>query len=195
MPDIDDPRPLYRRALDQTEAMIAQVRPDQLDLDTPCTDYDVRRLLGHIVAGLRRSETVARGGNALDVPMTVEDVADDGWLSAYREQRRTTEAAWSDDDLLDRQMQVPWGTVPGRGAVAGYVQEVTMHGWDLAKAVGLPTEMDQELGQVVLDMARRFVPPEPRAGRGGPVPFGPVVEVPPDAGVYAQLAGHLGRVP
>ena len=38
--------------------------------------------------------------------------------------------------------------------------------------------------------AHRFLPPE---RRGGPVPFGPVVAVPPEAGPYAQLAGWLGR--
>jgi hypothetical protein len=36
------------------------------------------------------------------------------------------------------------------------------------------------------------MPPE---NRGGDIPFGPVVDVPPDAGPYAQLAARLGRHP
>jgi hypothetical protein len=36
------------------------------------------------------------------------------------------------------------------------------------------------------------MPPE---NRGGDIPFGPVVGVPPDAGPYAQLAARLGRHP
>jgi hypothetical protein len=28
---------------------------------------------------------------------------------------------------------VPWGKIPGRFAIAGYVQEILTHGWDLAK--------------------------------------------------------------
>jgi len=44
----------------------------------------------------------------------------------------------------------------------------------------------------VLAIARRILPPEPR---GGEIPFGPVVPVPPDAGPYAQLAGWLGPSP
>ena len=44
----------------------------------------------------------------------------------------------------------------------------------------------------MLAVAQRILPPEPR---GGEIPFGPVVPVPPDAGLYAQLAGWLGRQP
>ena len=84
------------------------------------------------------------------------------------------------------------GKVPGRIAVSGYVQEILAHGWDLARATGQPTELDPELASWVLAVARRILPPEPR---GGEIPFGPVVPVPPDAGPYAQLAGWLGRQP
>jgi uncharacterized protein (TIGR03086 family) len=66
-----------------------------------------------------------------------------------------------------------------------------MHGWDLAKATGQPTELDPELASWVLDIARRILPAAPREG----TPFGPVVPVEADAGVYAQLAGWLGRQP
>lgn len=75
----------------------------------------------------------------------------------------------------------------------GYVMEVTIHGWDLAKATGQPTEMDAPVAATVLPAAQTFLPREPR---GGPhVPFGPVVQVPEGAGAYAQLAGWLGRQP
>ena len=44
-----------------------------------------------------------------------------------------------------------------------------------------------------LAISRRILPPEIRGQEG--VPFGPVVEVPADAGPYAQLAAWLGRHP
>jgi uncharacterized protein (TIGR03086 family) len=82
--------------------------------------------------------------------------------------------------------------VPGRIALSGYVQEILTHGWDLARATGQPTELDPELASWVLAVAQRILPPEPR---GGEIPFGPVLPVPPGAGLYAQLAAWLGRQP
>ena len=70
---------------------------------------------------------------------------------------------------------MPWGKIPGRFAIAGYVQEILTHGWDLAKATGQPTEGDPELASWALAGAKRILLPE---SRGGDIPFGPVVEVP-----------------
>jgi uncharacterized protein (TIGR03086 family) len=84
---------------------------------------------------------------------------------------------------------VPWGKVPGRVALSGYVREVVAHGWDLAVATGQPAELDPELGAFALEVSRRSLP---AGGRDG-IPLGPVVEAPAGAGVYAQLAAWLGR--
>ena len=187
-----DPREIHRRAMAQTETIVAAVAPGQLTLPTPCTEYDVRALLSHMVGGLNRIAVVGEGGDGLAVSPRVDGVPDDGWLAAYRAATARTRAAWADDARLDAMVEVPWGKVPGRQALGGYVQEILTHGWDLARATGQPTELDPELATWVLAVAQRILPPEPR---GGQIPFGPVVPVPPDAGVYAQLAGWLGRQP
>ena len=55
-------------------------------------------------------------------------------------------------------MEVPWGKVPGRFALAGYIQEILAHGWDLSKATGQPTEGDPELALWALTTAKRILP-------------------------------------
>ncbi len=176
--------------LAQTESIVAAVRPEQLGDATPCTDYDVRTLLSHIVGGIKRCAVVGEGGNVYASPSMVDGVADDGWQEAYQEATARAVAVWADDARLDTIVTVPWGTVPGRVALSGYVQETLMHGWDLATATGQQTELDPELATWTLALAQRILPPEPR---GGEIPFGPVVPVGAEAGVYAQLAGWLGR--
>jgi len=189
-----DPRPLYRRAVAQTETTVAAVTQDQLDLPTPCPEYDVRTLIAHITGGLTRTALVGEGDpEALTRPSMAEGVPDDGWPAAYRTAAARATAAWADDAKLDALVEVPWGKVPGRIALSGYVQEVLAHGWDLAKATGQPTEGDPELATWALAISRRILPPEIRGQEG--VPFGPVVDVPADAGPYAQLAAWLGRRP
>jgi uncharacterized protein (TIGR03086 family) len=209
MTENTDPRPFYRRAVAQTEAVVAAVTPDQFALLTPCPEYDVRALLAHITGGLTRTalvgegdpEALARpaqallspGGTTPPSPPAADGVPDDGWPHAYRAAAARAAAAWADDAKLDALVEVPWGKIPGRFALAGYVQEVLAHGWDLAKATGQPTEGDPELALFALAGAKRILPPDIRGADD--VPFGPVVDVPADATPYTQLAAWLGRHP
>jgi uncharacterized protein (TIGR03086 family) len=194
MTENQDPRPLYRRAVAQTEAIVAAVELSQLGLPTPCPEYDVRTLLAHITGGLTRTALVGEGDpDALAHPAQASGVPDDGWPAAYRAAATRAVAAWADDTKLDTLVEVPWGKVPGRIALAGYIQETLAHGWDLSKATGQPTEGDPELALWSLATAKRILPAEIRGQEG--VPFGPVVDVPPDAGPYTQLAAWLGRHP
>ena len=191
--NIPDPRPVHARALAQTESIVAAVGQDQLGLPTPCSEYDVRTLLSHMVGGQNRIATVGEGGDGLAVPPFADGVPDDGWPDAFRATAARAASAWSDDAKLDALVEVPWGKVPGRIAVSGYLMEILTHGWDLAKATGQPTEGDPELAAYVLAIARRILPPEPRGGDESP--FGPVSEIDADAAPYAQLAAWLGRQP
>jgi len=193
MTNTTDPREIHQRAVAQTESIVAAVVPAQFGLPTPCAEYDVRALLSHIVGGLNRIALVGEGADALAIPARADGVPDDGWLAAYQAAAARSRAAWADDAKLDALFEVPWGKVPGRIAVSGYVQEITVHGWDLAKATGQPTELDPDLASWVLAVAQRILPPEPRGGEE--IPFGPVVPVPPGAGLYARLAAWLGRQP
>ena len=186
-----DPREYYERALAQTEQIVSAVRPDQLGNPTPCTEFEVRALVNHIVGGITRAAITGEGGDAVAFSGRVDGVPDDGWADAYNAVAKRATAAWSDDGRLAAMVTVPWGTVPGRVALSGAVQEVLTHGWDLATATGQESEGDPELATWVLEeFAHRALPPE---RRGGPVPFGPVVPVPAEAGPYAQLAAWLGR--
>ena len=61
-----DPRPLQARAVENARGAVAAVRPEQLTLPTPCTEFDVRALLGHIVAVLHRVAAVGRGEDSAE---------------------------------------------------------------------------------------------------------------------------------
>jgi uncharacterized protein (TIGR03086 family) len=185
-----DPRPGYRAALDWVVGLAAAVRPDQLDLPTPCPEYDVRTLLGHLVGTARRAVAIAEGRSPFDTPTDVTDVADGDLATTYAREAARALDAWAEDARLDALVSVPWGRVPGRGAVAAYTNETLVHGWDLAVATGQDSEADPQLAQAILVVARRAIPAEPR---GGHVPFAPPVEPAPDAGPTERLANWSGR--
>lgn len=185
-----DPRPDYARAIAWVRELMAAVPADRLGDPTPCPDYDVRALLGHLVATAGRARVIGEGGDPAGEPVVVTGVADDGWADAYAAATGEALAVWGGADMLDRTVTAPWGTAPGRAAVWAYLNETLVHGWDLAVATGQDPEADPRLAATVLDAARGFLPAEPR---GGPVPFAAVVEPRAGAGPTERLANWSGH--
>ncbi|MFF7727467.1 TIGR03086 family metal-binding protein [Streptomyces sp. NPDC008001] len=185
-----DPRPLLERAVAQIAALIEAVPAERLGDPTPCTEFDVRALLGHLVAGAIDGAQLGETG-AVEWSKPPTDVADDGWGRAYGAARERLTAAWADDATLERPVSVEWGTFPGAVYLtSGMVLESVTHAWDLSQALGHPLPLDQELAELALGWAQRFLP----ADRRGPgVPFGPVRPAPEGADAYARLAAWLGR--
>ncbi|NMO36254.1 TIGR03086 family protein [Streptomyces sp. GMY01] len=185
-----DPRPLLLSALDQLERLVGRLDTARLDRETPCAEYDLRALLGHTVGAVHRIAYVGEGGRGLDVAAAAGRIADTDWGGAVGRAHRRLAAAWADEAKLDREVEVPWGLVPGRIALSGYVMEVVTHTWDIAQVIDPAAELEERLSQAALDIAQKVLPPEPR---GGEVPFGEVRPVPDDADVHTRLAGWLGR--
>jgi uncharacterized protein (TIGR03086 family) len=66
------------------------------------------------------------------------------------------------------------------------------HGWDLARAIGYPADLDPALASALLGQARIAITDALR-GPDGEAPFGPAAEAPDGAGPADQLAAFLGR--
>src|SRR3954449_11489632 len=62
-----DPRPAFATAVGTAVDAMGAVRPDQLSGPTPCTEFDVRTLLGHLLSVLRRVAAGGRGGAPVSV--------------------------------------------------------------------------------------------------------------------------------
>lgn len=185
-----DPRTAYDRALTWANDLISRVEPTDLDRPTPCSEYEVRALLGHLVATVDRARRIGEGGDPRTMPTSVTGVPDDGWSAAFAAAVDKMTPVWADDALLDRPVTVPWGTVPGRAALWGYVNEALVHGWDLAVATGQDAEADADLAEAALAGAQAKIPAD---RRGGPIPFAEVVEPAPDAGPTERLANWSGH--
>ncbi len=204
----DDPRAVFARAVATAGPVIAAVRPGQLERSTPCDDYDVRRLLGHLVGVLRRVAAVGGGDDALSVPQIAEDVADDGFADAWLEAAHQVRAAWNDDAVLTTVLRLPWAEMPGAAVLAVYTNEVTVHTWDLATATGQRPAWDPRVVEVAFDAIRRAMPAEGRTAgyeamrsslpeelRDVPAPFAEAVEVSADSPAIERLVAWNGRRP
>jgi len=185
-----DPRLHYRTALTWVRTLADGVPADRLADPTPCAEWDVRGMLGHLVATVDRLRVIGEGGDPRTTPRVVEGVADDGWTDALIAAEDKMAAVWADDAVLDELVTVPWGRVPGRAAVWGYIREALVHGWDLAVATGQDGEADPATAEAVLAVTQRVMPAE---SRGGPIPFAAPVDPRPGAGPTERLANWCGH--
>jgi uncharacterized protein (TIGR03086 family) len=183
---MSDGRATMYRSFDQAAQVIAGVSAAQLQRPTPCTEFDVRALLDHLVYVGRKVAALAHGE---PIP---EQAATEGWGKAFDEARHEVFAGWADDSLLGSTIDVGWAQFSGAQVVEIYTMEVVAHTWDLARATDQLGALDPALAEAALAVGHWVLPAEPR---GGMIPFGPVIEVSPEAPPYHRLAGWLGRLP
>jgi uncharacterized protein (TIGR03086 family) len=70
--------------------------------------------------------------------------------------------------------------------------ENVTHTWDLSESLGHPLQLDPELAEFALMIARRVLPDEER---DADTPFDTAQPAPEGADAYGQLAAWLGRKP
>ncbi len=207
-PTVDfDPRPLFATAAATATAVIGAVRPDQLDSATPCPAFSTRELLGHMVGVARRVTALGRGDDAMSVDTEVTGIADDAWSATWLEALAGARDAWSDDASLTRTVVLPWATDTGAAALLGYVNEITVHTWDVAQATGQQPDWDDETAGRALDLMHAWLPGEGRAeifaavrekmgaDANGDDAFAELVPVAADAPLIDRLVAWNGRRP
>jgi uncharacterized protein (TIGR03086 family) len=176
------------QAMQSTLAVLTKVASDDLDAPTPCASWDVRALVNHFVGTARWwAATIAGGGEVADA-----DYAAGDYVAAYEESIAIAVEAFAAEGALARTVRLPFGEFPGAVLLGLAAMEQFTHGWDLARAIGHPTNLDPALATGLLGQARLAVSDAFR-GPDGQALFGPAVAVPDSAEPADQLAGFLGR--
>jgi uncharacterized protein (TIGR03086 family) len=179
---------LYERALDQTVELVAGVRPDQLSLPTPCTEWDVRKLIEHMVGGNWNSAAAAEGKPAQ--PGRTDDPGDNP-TDAYRQSAEAAKQAWGKPGRVEGLYEMPMGTLPGQMVLSVRLLETLTHGWDLARATGQTPRYDDDLVEAGMGVAQANLSGERPPG----FPFAPAVPVTADLPAIDRLAAFMGRRP
>ncbi|MFD4673971.1 TIGR03086 family metal-binding protein [Lentzea sp. NPDC058450] len=177
-------------AAGQLAGLVRGVTDGDLKAPTPCPDYTVADLLDH-VNGLSVAFTMA----ALKTPLEGTASGDASRLPLdFRESMpvRLDElaAAWRSSSAWEGMTRAGGVDLPGEVAGAVALDEIVLHGWDLARATGQPFEVDPELLQVVHGFVSSIGPDD----RDGSL-FGAAVEVDSNAPLLDRVLGLSGRNP
>jgi uncharacterized protein (TIGR03086 family) len=173
--------------------IVRGIEPDQLTNATPCTEYDVRALVNHLLfwgpsleAAGRKEITPPPAAAESDVDLTGGD-----WASTLTTQLDSMAATWSAPEAWEGATRIV-GPTETPAAVIGsmIVGELVVHSWDLATATGQELTLDDEL----LAYLHEQVTAGAEQGRRMGV-YGPEVPVPASAPTLDRILGLTGRDP
>jgi uncharacterized protein (TIGR03086 family) len=175
----------------ETARIVGGVSTGQLADQTPCSDWDVRTLLNHIILWTAYSaEQRAYGGSVDEELMSKDFAAEPGFADDYAAQAGKAVAAWSDPAAWERELNVMGSTTPAADVAELLIAETVLHGWDLAVATGQEYRCDDATAAVVLrvvqaqaELFRQY------QGFADPVP------VPDDAPAFVRALALSGRNP
>ena len=167
------------------------ITDDQLSDPSPCPDWPVGAVLDHVM-GL----SLAFAGAAEKVPDQGGPTADAArlpadWRATLPRRLARLAEAWTDPAAWEGMTTAGGVTMPAdvMGVVA--LNELVMHGWDLARATGQEFAVEPADAAACLTFTEQFSGPGQDEARAGL--FGPELPAPKDAPAFHRLLAGAGR--
>ncbi|MCF6509717.1 TIGR03086 family protein [Blastococcus sp. MG754426] len=176
---------------DELARVVAGVRDEQLGDPTPCPGMPVAGLLDHLLGlslafRLAAEKRPSDGGPSADAAALAPD-----WRTLLPARLEALAAAWRRPDAREGEAEVAGVRMPAAAMALVALDEVVVHGWDLAAATGQPYRPDPAAVEAcTLFVGDRSDPAGEPEGL-----FGPAVPVPDDAPALHRLLGRTGRDP
>jgi uncharacterized protein (TIGR03086 family) len=177
-------------------ALLAHVGPGQWDDPTPCAEWNVRALVGHLIVGRWIYRGILRGDSVAELRSILDrqsELVGPAPLAACEEAVRALRAAFSEPGALERTVRhTTMGEMPGSRLLVQWTADAIVHSWDLATAIGADPGLDEPL----VDFAYAFYTAPPFVD-GGLYATGyfvaPIGPLPPGATPLDRLIHLVGR--
>lgn len=137
-----------------TARVVALVTDEHLDLPTPCQAWPVRDLLEHVAgftaqfAAIGRQEKMTEAPPASGLP--------DGWRTMLADALEDLTLAWRTPGAWDGQDEAGGTTMPRAALGVVALDELVLHGWDLATAIGVPFAASEDDVQICMPFVEQF---------------------------------------
>ncbi|MFG2669875.1 TIGR03086 family metal-binding protein [Streptomyces sp. NPDC048445] len=180
-------------AAQQIAGLLDAVDDNRLSAPTPCPGVTVSALLAHIgglAAAFRDAAHKELGATTDTAPSVEEMVLADGWRGTLPQALDEMVTAWRSPEAWQGMTRA--GSVDLPGEIAGMValNELVLHGWDLARSTGQPFRAEEAHLDSTLALLADLGD-NPPAGS----PFGPPVPVPQDTPLLDRAVARSGRRP
>ncbi|MEU8969249.1 TIGR03086 family metal-binding protein [Streptomyces monashensis] len=184
---------LDRIAVQEAVRVVDLATPADWTRDTPCTGWNLRRLVAHMTAQHFGFAAAARGaGRRPEYWREPEDMREPA--RTHRSAAAAVLAAFAEPGAAEREFTLPnLGDFPGGQAMGFHFVDYVVHAWDVAAALGTTVDLPEHVLVAALGVARA-VPADP-ARRGPGSSFAPALEVPAGSGPLEEALRLLGRSP
>lgn len=189
---IDELLALHRTAVRTSVEIVSQVSADDLGKPTPCSEWTLAELLAHMTAQHHGFAAAARGKGgdlaAWKVSVSSRPVAD------YAEAAEDVLAAFAEPEVPQREFELPefGARFPAMQAIGFHLIDYVVHGWDVARSLGLDHRLALELAEPALRIALAVPDGESRLKPGAP--FAPAIAA-DDEDPLNRVLTALGRSP
>jgi uncharacterized protein (TIGR03086 family) len=192
MPNID-----LGPAAKQMASLLSNISDEMLRNPTPCPAYTLGDLVEH-VGGLSLAFTAAAakqlaGDETTQAPSGDASRLAPDWRVTIPRDLAALAAAWRAPDAWTGMTRAGGIDLPGEVAGVVALDELVIHGWDVARASGQPYEADDETLTAVEGFVAQFSGPGQEGAREGL--FGPEVVVDSRAPLLDRVIGMTGRDP
>ncbi|HUS21324.1 MAG TPA: TIGR03086 family metal-binding protein [Aeromicrobium sp.] len=136
---------LWRLARAGVDDLLGLIHAGDWTRSTPCTEWNVRDVLNHLVGSNWRYVALLQGGSGREFwrVRAEEKVLGDDPVVDWRLSADALDAAFLEPGAMER--PVDFGLSTGRELLRGRVFDVTIHSWDLAQALGAGLTLDERL--------------------------------------------------
>ena len=191
-----DLRVLHRRALQVAVDAVNRVRPDQLGLPTPCSAWNLGRLLAHMTGQNHGFAAAARGESSDRSVFDDRPVGDDPG-GVHAASAADLVAAFAEEGGLARGFWLPeirdGQTFPGRTAVGFHLVDSVAHAWDVARSIGETVSFDDEVLAAALAVSEQVPDGANREAPGASFKHGLAIDA--GAPTLDRILALLGRSP
>jgi uncharacterized protein (TIGR03086 family) len=168
--------------------LIAGVQADQWSNSTPCATWSVRDLVGHLVGGGTMFAASFRGDAVETGESGMPDMLGDDATAAWDRVIADFQAAVGAPGAMDREVVLPFATLPAQVALDIATFDLLVHAWDLAQATGQSFEPPDAVVAAGRQVAETIVD----GLRDGDT-FAEPTDTATDASPMDQLAAFCGR--
>lgn len=128
--------------------LVAQVGPEQWDIPTPCAEWSIRTLVGHLIAGRQVYRELLKGVPPATLRPMLErqsEAAGTDPVSGCESAVRSVRAAFAEPGALERTVHHRIGDMPGSELLVQLIGDCVVHSWDVATAIGVDPGLDEQL--------------------------------------------------
>ncbi|MGB3736065.1 MAG: TIGR03086 family metal-binding protein [Ilumatobacter sp.] len=165
----------------------ARIDPSQLDGPSPCKEFTVAGVLGHMTGLASGFAPMFRGEEPPSGDLPPDDSTD---LTRFDRAMADLLDAVQSPGALDRTIQTPGGEMPGAVFARLVAFDGLVHGWDLAISTGQPWDLDDDLVAEIDGFARQAITDDLRDGDA----FATEQQPAADATPVERLVAFSGRM-